>query len=886
MIERLVAFSVRHRRLVLAFYVLLTAVSVLVTVQRFSINTEVERLISEEETWRKNEIAFEKSFPNRSNLVVAVIDGKTPEQADEAATKLEKALSGHPDRIRSVDRPDSGPFFDREGLLLMPQADLERTTEQLLKQQGLLGPLAADPSLRGVMQVLTLGARGVQGGQAKIEDLAGPMDRIDETLQAVLADKPARLSWQLLLSNEKPSTRDLRRFLIIQPVLDYAALQPAHAVTELIRKTARDLKLTPGDGVTVRLTGQAAIADEEFGTLSEDALLNNSLTILAIAALLWMALKSGRLIAAVLATTFAGLAITAALGLLMVGQLNPISVAFAALFVGLGVDFCIQFAVRYRDERYREPELAGALRRAARGVGWSLTLAALSLLAGFFSFLPTAFRGVSELGLIAGAGMIVAYLASLTLLPALIAVLRPRGEPESVETHWLVAVDHWIVEHRKLVIAGTAAIVIGGIPFLLKLDFDSNPMNLRSDKVESVSTFLDLIKDPDTSPNTIDVLVRDPAAVDAMAAKLSALPEVARVASVKTFVPPDQDEKIETVRETAQILGPVLNPGQVSPKPSDAETVAAVRAASTALKGIAGTAQAAPNASARRLGETLDRLASAPADRRAAADTALTVDLTRLLERLRTLLAPETITVESLPASIRSDWVGRDGRARIEVHAKGNSNDNAVMAKFAGAVQAVAPDATGAPISTTASGKTITRAFLEAGVFALGAIFVILAIALRRPWDVALALGPLVLATIMTLEACYLIGLPLNFANIIAMPLMLAVGVAFHIYYVIAWRAGVADMLASSLTRAIFFSALVTGVAFGSLCLSSHPGTASMGQLLALSLFFTLLAAFIIVPAFLGPPPPESERDTRTAELHGLTATKAPQPVAEEAKSA
>jgi predicted RND superfamily exporter protein len=106
----------------------------------------------------------------------------------------------------------------------------------------------------------------------------------------------------------------------------------------------------------------------------------------------------------------------------------------------------------------------------------------------------------------------------------------------------------------------------------------------------------------------------------------------------------------------------------------------------------------------------------------------------------------------------------------------------------------------------------------------------------------------------MTLEAASLLGLPLNFANIIALPLMLAVGVAFHIYYVIAWRAGVVEMLASSLTRAIFFSALTTGAAFGSLCFSSHPGTASMGMLLTLSLFFTLFAAFIVVPAFLGPP--------------------------------
>jgi uncharacterized protein len=187
-----------------------------------------------------------------------------------------------------------------------------------------------------------------------------------------------------------------------------------------------------------------------------------------------------------------------------------------------------------------------------------------------------------------------------------------------------------------------------------------------------------------------------------------------------------------------------------------------------------------------------------------------------------------------------------------------------VLDRFADAVRSVAPNATGGPVTIIESGRTIVRAFIMAGLLALLAIFLILWIALRRVLDVALTLGPLVLATIMTLEAAYLVGLPLNFANIIALPLMLAVGVAFHIYYILAWRAGVADMLASSLTRAIFFSALTTGVAFGSLFFSSHPGTASMGALLALSLVFTLLAAFIVVPAFLGPP-----RETAHAEtLH------------------
>ncbi len=864
MIERLVAFSVDRRWLVIIAAAILTVASAGIAAHLFRINTDVERLIDKNVPWRQDEIAFEKAFPQRMNLVVAVIDGKTPEQAEEAAAEFTKALGVYKDKIETVYRPDGGPFFERNGLLLMSQADLEKTTEQLIDQQGLLGPLAADPSLRGVMRVLALGAKGVKTGDAKLEDLEKPIRRIDETLETVLAGKPARMSWQLLLAGDKSEATDTRKFVMIKPVLDYNALEPGREATKLIRRVASDLGIASGDPTTntipegasarLRLTGPVAVADDEFGTLSDDAFLNHALAVGAIVLFLWLALRSGSLIVAVLITTFTGLIVTAALGLLMVGELNPISVAFAALFVGLGIDFGIQFAVRYRADRYEQPDCPTALRAAARGVGWSLTLAAVSLIAGFFAFLPTKFRGVSELGLIAGVGMIVAFLFAVTLLPALIAIFHPKGEKEAVETTWLVGVDHWIVKNRKYVLVGVGMITIAGIPLLMKLPFDSNPMHLRSSKVESIATYLDLIKDPTTSPNTIDVLAPSADAVPEIAAKLSKLDSVAKVVDIDTFVPRDQDQKLATIADAAQLLGPALNPGRKQPPPTDAENVKAIKEAAVALKGVAnGDSSGAKAASS--LSTTLDKLAAAPVATREAASVALITDLKTLLRSLSGLFNPEKITLQNLPPQLKAEWVAADGSTRLEVFPKGDSNDDQVLRNFAQEVQSIEPHATGAPIATTESSYTILGAFVQAGLTALVAIFILLSVALRKPWDVAMTLGPLVLATLWTLMALHLVGMPLNFANIIALPLMLAVGVAFHIYYVIAWRAGVVDMLASSLTRAIFFSALTTGTAFGSLMLSSHPGTASMGKLLALSLFFTLVAAFFVVPAFLGPPP-------------------------------
>jgi hopanoid biosynthesis associated RND transporter like protein HpnN len=570
----------------------------------------------------------------------------------------------------------------------------------------------------------------------------------------------------------------------------------------------------------------------------------------------------------VIITTFAGLIVTAALGLAMVKELNPISVAFAALFVGLGIDFGIQFSVRYRADRYEQPTLESAIRAAARGVGWSLTLAAVSLVAGFFAFLPTAFRGVSELGLIAGVGMIVAFLFSLTLLPALIAVFKPEGEKAAVQTEWLVGVDPWIIRNRKPILIAVGLVTLAGAPLLWNLPFDSNPMHLRSPKTQSIATYLDLIKNPETSPNLIDVLAPNVEAVPALTKTLAALPVTASVNSIDTFVPRDQDKKLAQIADTAQLLDPVLNPGRRPPPPTDADNVKALKDAATALNGVANDAKgdAKGAQAAKQLAGTLDKLAAGPVPQREAASFALTKDLGPLLARLRDLLHPDKITLDNLPPQLKADWVAADGRARIEVHPKGDSNDDQVLRTFSDEVLKVAPHATGAPVATTQSSYTILGAFVQAAVTAFVLIFVILSVALRKPWDVAMTLGPLVIATLWTLMALRIVGMPLNFANIIALPLMLAVGVAFHIYYVIAWRAGVNDMLASSLTRAIFFSALTTGSAFGSLVLSSHPGTASMGKLLALSLFFTLVAAFFVVPATLGEPPVQPDEDRPEAE--------------------
>lgn len=869
MLQSLVAWCLRRPWMVVIATLALTAGGAYLTATRFAIDTDTAHLFSPQVPWRANESRLYQAFPELEDLIVAVIDTKTPEEADKAADALRGGLEGKP-LISRVWRPDDNEFFHKNGFLFLKVEEIRRDLGSVVAQREILQPIAEDPSLRGLTRALLSGLEQVGTSERGLAVFGKGLDEIADAFDRVLAGKPAKVSWEKLLAGgaepSEPSvgpSKEPRRILLIKPVIDYSALEPGHDAVKLVRDTAASLGLMTDKGVSVRLTGQVPLADEEFATVAENTGLNISATLAVVTLILWAALRSKRLIFAVLVTLIAGLAMTSGLGILLIGRFNLISVAFAVLFIGLGVDFGIQFATRYRQERHDNDDLRAALLAATRGIGWSLTLAAVALLAGFFCFLPTEFRGVAELGLIAGLGMIIAYVATLTFLPALILLLNPKGEAEPVETASLATVDHWIAKNRRVVLLATALVVLAGVPFLLRLSFDSNPMNLRDQTVESVSTFLDLSKNPQTAPNKIEILAPSLPAARELAQKIAALPEVDHLTTIDDIIPADQDQKLPIIEQAAFQLRKVLDPTR-KPAPTDEEIKKALTRAAKVIRKSGSARNAPPSLS--RFAATLDALVKATPETRQAAQVAALSDFERILGDLRRALSVTRITPETLPADLRREWIAPDGSVRIEVTAKGDSNDRAVMTAFAESVQTLAPDASGPPVIVAEAGKTVVRAFLQAGAFALVAIFAILAVALRRASDVALTLGPLVLAGIMSLEAADLLGMSLNFANIIALPLMFGVGVAFHIYYIIAWRKGVADMLASSLTRAIFFSALTTGTAFGSLFLSSHPGTASMGALLAISLFFTLLAAFVIVPAFLGPPRQAEARERSEAE--------------------
>lgn len=873
LVVRIVRFSAKHAYPVIFASLLLVMASCVYVAKHFAINTDISSLIDSNTPAAERGREIDRAFPQKTDMTLAVVDAPAVEFADKAAAELAARLATETDVFRAVSRPGAGEFFAHNALLFATLDDVKSLTGKLEDAKPLLNRLAQDPSLTGLSNLLSVTLQTpLLTGQVKLADMRDLLGHVADTTEAVLAGRAAAMSWRGLVTPDTVA----RSYVQVQPVVDYASLEAGANAATRIREAAAELKLAERYGARVRLTGSRPLSDEEFASVREDAGPNAVITLLAVLVVLWLAVRSGKMILAVFITLLAGLAVTFALGLMMVGALNMISVAFAVLFVGIGVDFGIQFGVRYREERHRwdargeagerggkaghegEAALRGALVAAGRAIAMPLSLAAAATAASFFSFLPTDYRGVSELGLIAGVGILcVAFPSAITLLPALISVLKPKGEASPPGFRSLGRVDDFTERYRNPLLYGTLALVVAGLPLLAHLHFDFNPLHLKDPKTESMATLNDLANSPEAGVNDVQLLAPNLAAADADAARLRAVPEVGRVVTLTTFMPADQPAKLAQIATASASLMPVLTQTPLAPG-ADAARVSSLRTAAGQLEDAALDHPGEGAREAQRLAAALRKLAAADAATRDRADRAIADPLKLALGQLRDALQPHEVTRETLPRDIVSQWVAADGRALVNISPRvekgADPSDDAMLRKFSAAVLATTPDAVGGPISILRSADTIIRSFIEAGAWALLSITVLLWLALRKFGDVLRTLVPLLVSAAVTLEISVLIGLPLNFANIIALPLLLGVGVAFKIYYVIAWREGKTRLLASSLTQAIVLSAATTGIAFGSLWLSHHPGTSSMGKLLALSLVCTLIGAVFFQPVLMGKP--------------------------------
>ena len=826
-------------------------------VRNVGINTDTSEMLSPRLEFLRLSAEMKAAFPALEDNLVIVIDAPTPERAERAAARIVAGIGARSTLFPDVYHPQADPFFRRNGLLLVSSEELELIAERIAAAQPFLGTVWHDRSIRGLAEMMALGARRTADRKpgAGLTGLSRALDGVAAVIEAEAAGAPGELSWlDLMFRDDDPLRSGRRQILLARIGFRFGDLQPAERAIAALREIEAGLPSDVRAGVRVRLTGEPALSHEELEVVKTGMELAGAMSFSLVVVLLLACFGSVRFAAAALLTLVIGLVWTAAFAVATVQVLNLISVAFAVLFIGLCVDFGIHFGLRYKESGGRDG--GAAVMAASRGVGPGLALAALAAGVGFLSFLPTDYRGLAELGFIAGAGMAIGLFATLTLLPAFFAVLgiRPAQAAGTMTDTGEKAARFLERRAKPIVIAGGAFAVLG-LVVGSAVSFDFDPLRLKNPDSESVSTLLELVEDGSAGAYALSHLAADREAAAAAAGRAKRLAVVESTRTLASFVPEDQDDKREIIEETAQLIIPSLLADPREP-PDRTQTLAALHGLEAALGRLARDGKGADAESAGRLAAALARLLAADPgpERLDGLSARLLRNLPVAIERLNTALDPDEITLDGIPEALRSRWLAADGRARLEIHPKeAVHKDRFALRRFVEGVRAQVPRVSGMPVIVMEAGSAVLRSFLEATVIAVVAIAVLLVVMLRSPRSVLIGFAPLVLAALITMAVMVVLGLSFNLANVIVLPLLFGLGVANSIHLLSRERreGGAGRAIRSSTPRAVLFSALTTIASFASLGLSGHPGTASMGWLLTIAIVSLLVCSLTVLPALM-----------------------------------
>ena len=860
-LDRFFSLTVARAGTVLAVYALLVVGLTLFVAATFTVNTDLTEMVSPDLPFRQLKKQFEEAFPHQKNTIAVVVDGAAPEAVRAFQRHVYLALQGQPGLFQTVSAPGADEFFRQNGLLFRSQAELQSLLDAVSQAQAMLALAAREPSLPNLWDTLeTFLERAGEFPQGQ-ERLDAALGSVAKVAAASANGRPEYLSWQGLLSgHEAENPAKNRKFVLVSPVLDYSRVSPAKPALLAVKSAVENARrVLPG--VNARITGNVALRAADMKSVSQGIEVGFIGSFVLVGVVLVVGLGSVVMSVVSLGTLLVGLLFTLAFAMAAIGSLNLISVAFIVLFVGLGIDYAIQYCLRFGEYLTQTAgdglprTKAQALRVASADLFPSLAVCSFTTAIGFFAFVPTAYVGASELGIISGAGMFILLGVTLTLLPALLAVL-PVKPGKGAGLPLAVGVTRWPVRNVRKILAGAAVCLVAGVALSPMVGFDNNPLNLSDPGAEAVSTARELFQNPDTAPWNASLLTDSLEQAEQEAERLSTLPLVGRTVTLADFVPQGQEDKMWLIQDLGLVLPPM--PQSLEPRAYDLPTEVNALAGFRSALGAYAVKTGEPGAKA--LQAAVDRiLAAATADARGIQvlddlRRGLLLPLAEQLSTLDTLSRAEPFGLRDLPPELARDYVSADGRYRVQVFPAGNIADEDAMRAFRDQLGQAAPGASGPPFAILGAGQVISHAFVQAVLLAVVSICVFLFLVLRNPAEVFLTLAPLIASMVYTLGLSVLLGLKFNFANIIVIPLILGIGIDYAVHLMYRYRveaAGAENLLETSTARGVLFSALTTVLSFGSLCFSAHRGTASMGILLTLSGVIMITCTLVMLPALL-----------------------------------
>ena len=842
--------------------VMLAVLALNYTKNNLGMNTDTKDMLSADLAWRQLDLEYEKNFPQYTDNLLIVLEAGTPDQAIDAANLLYPELLKEKELFKSVYYPSELTIFKESALLFLDTGELQDLADNLATIQPFLGRLTRDQTLRGLFQMLedALQARE-DGDDIDIELL---LRQINDAIIATEKNQPYRVSWHKLMNNtETKEIKEVyRQFILLQPILDYSSLLPATRHIEKIRWLSRELDLEQGIGAKLRLSGSAALSHEDLLSVTRGTEIAMLLAFSMVSIIMFLGLGSFRLVAATLITLVFGLILTAAFATLTVGNLNLISVAFAVLYIGLGVDFAIHYCLRYRELRYSGHDNLRAIQESSMNIGSSLFLCAATTATGFFAFMPTDYDGVAELGWISGGGMFISLVVTLTLLPALLNLfpLAERKKSASVKPNrrfdWLFTLPFTHAGKIKIITLLVIFILLG---FITQVKFDYNTLNLQDQSNESVKVYQSLLADSDTSPWTGIILGTSRDESRELVSKFSQLSVVEKLVWLDDFIPEDQEDKIDIIGDMELLLGD-LTANPVNSQLDDQQRLEILSRFTMRLQNspltqndplllelrnnLSSFISSNEHTDSSNLSKKLSRF-----------ESSLLASLPGRLNTLTSSLSADYITDENLPRELTQRWFNSDNnRYLIEIYPAENIQDNAAMRRFVTQLQAADSRVVGSPIINIEASDAVIKAFQQAFSYALIVITLFLLVLLRHKRDSLYIVAALLTAAIFTGGLSVVFNIPLNFANVIALPLILGIGVDSGIHILHRFRTAMPSdlsLLGTSSARAVVVSSMTTMGSIGNLAFSPQLGTASMGKLLTIGVAMTLICMLFILPSML-----------------------------------
>ena len=849
---------VQHNKIVIILLcIAIAAISLNYTKNNLGMNTDTKDMLSPELPWRKLDLEYEQYFPQYPDNILIVVEAETPDQAIDAADMLYQQLLSETELFKSIYYPSALSIFKDSALLYLESDELQDLADNLAIIQPFLSRLTDDQSIRGLFSMLSEAIEALEDGEEiELEPL---LLQINQALMAAANQETHRVSWQSLMSGEDNNKPINRQFILLQPVLDYSSLLPGKPAIDRINEIGQELGIEQNVGANIRLTGSAVLSYEEMISVTRGTEIAMILALCMVTAIMLFGLGSLRLMIATLSTLIFGLILTAAFATFAIGKLNLISVAFAVLYIGLGVDFAIHYCLRYRELLIDGLDNKEALQESSINIGSSLFLCAITTAIGFFAFIPTDYDGVAELGLISGIGMFISLIVTLTLLPALLGLMplrvKSRKVKRSATINKLLLLP--LTKARTIKILSVLVVVLL-LGLLSGVRFDYNTLNLQDPDNESVQTYQDLLADSNTSPWTGIILAKGKQEALQLYDKFTALPLVKKVIWIDDFIPPEQDEKLIIIDDMSLLLGDIPDESSTSAITNE-QRLDSILDFKRKLEGSKLVLE--DDIFAELLSELSSYIAILSAENEEtqvnklqALEESLLASLPGRLDTLRSSLNADYITYDSLPRALVQRWHSGADHYLLEIYPRENISDNDLMRRFVEELQSADPRVIGSPIVNLEASDAVIKAFRQAFVYAFIVITIFLLILLSRKQDAVYVLAPLLMAAVCTGGISVLFDLPLNFANVIALPLLLGIGVDSGIHILHRFRTALPDdhnLLATSSARAVVVSTLTTIGSIGNLAFSPHLGTASMGKMLTIGIAATLVCMLIVLPSLL-----------------------------------